>query len=219
MSSAARPRWKALALGLALLGYILLSLYVTRAAIHGSRLAATTAVVPILAVAVFASCRSRYRVLLLAACAALAAGAWWQADAIARHSIWIYFVEHCGSHLALAFAFGRSLRPSTTPVCTQIAATVHGHLDPALVAYTRQITVAWTVYFGLTATLSAVLFAADLMAWWTVFAGLLALPLAAAMFAVEYAVRLHRFPGMAHTGVFDGFRRYLRLARSPAPPG
>ncbi len=212
-------RWKALAVGLALLGYILLSLYVTREAMRGSPLAATTAVVPVLAVAAVASWRSRFRVLLLAACAALAAGAWWQADAIARHSVWIYFGEHCGGHLALAFAFGRSLRRPQTPLCTQIAQSVHGELSPPLVVYTRQVTVAWTTYFASTAVVSAVLFGAGLMTWWTVFAGLLALPLAAALFAVEYAVRLHRFPGIVRTGVFDGFRRYLRLARSPAPPG
>ncbi len=218
MIAAAQPWWKGIAVGLALLGYVLFSLYVTRSAVDGSPLAATTAVVPLLALAFLVAFRSRHRLLLLAACAAVAAAAWWHAEAIARHSIWIYFAEHCGGHLALAFAFGQSLRPTKTPVCTRIATSVHGALDPALVVYTRQITVAWTAYFVLTAVLSAALFAADLMAWWSVFAGLLAIPLAASMFAVEYAVRLRRFPDIAHTGMFDGFRRYLRMERPPAPP-
>jgi uncharacterized membrane protein len=218
VSSDAKPGWKAFFLGLVVLAYVLLSLYVTRSAVDGSPFAATIAIVPILALAAFVSFRSRYRVLLLAACVAMAAAAWWSAEVIARHSIWIYFAEHCGGHLALAFAFGQSLRRTRTPVCTQIAASVHGQLEPALAVYTRQVTIAWTAYFGLTAVLSAVLFAADLMAWWSVFAGLLAIPLAASVFAVEYTVRLRRFPDIAHTGVFDGFRRYLRMVRSPAPP-
>jgi uncharacterized membrane protein len=117
----------------------------------------------------------------------------------------------------MALVFGRSLIGQREPVCSRIAAIAHGPLEPRLARYTRQVTLAWATFFALNAGVSAVLFTCAPVGVWSLFANLLAVPLVALMFAVEYIVRLRRLPDVKHSTIFDGIRLYFRGERAPTP--
>ena len=57
---------------------------------------------------------------------------------------------------AHALFFGRTLFGGRVPLCTHFARMVRGELDPRVEHYTRQVTLAWTVYFVVIAAFGAV---------------------------------------------------------------
>ncbi|NNU42808.1 hypothetical protein [Ramlibacter montanisoli] len=67
---------------------------------------------------------------------------------------WLYLAQHAGVHLALAIGFGSTLRRGAEPLISALARRVHGSLSPAMERYTRQVTLAWTLYFVAMATAS-----------------------------------------------------------------
>ena len=173
---------------------------------------------PYLAVAVVLAWRSRHRYAWLLLCAALATLTWRHLGAIGDHAAWVYFIQHAGGNAMLALVFGRSLVGNRVPLCTRIAALAHDPMEPRLARYTRQVTLAWTVFFAANACISAVLFAYAPVVVWSVFANILDLPLVALMFAAEYIVRLRLLPDVKHVSIFDAMRRYIHLARTSPPP-
>ena len=72
-------------------------------------------------------------------------------------------------------------------------------------------------FFAANACVSALPFAYAPIVVWSVFANILALPLVALMFAIEYIVRLKRLPDVEHVSIFNALRGYFRLARTPPP--
>jgi uncharacterized membrane protein len=60
--------------------------------------------------------------------------------------------------------------------------------------YTRQITLAWALFFLANATLSALLYALAPLEAWSVYANLLTAPLVGVMFAAEHLVRMRALP-------------------------
>ena len=173
---------------------------------------------PYLAAAAVLAWRSRHRYAWLLLCAALAALTWRHVDAIGDHAVWVYFIQHAGGNAILALIFGRSLVGNRVPLCSRIAAITHVHLEPRLARYTRRVTLAWTIFFAANAGLSALLFAYAPIVLWSVFANLLAIPLVALMFAVEYVVRLRVLPDIQHVPILDGIRLYFHLGRASPPP-
>ena len=104
----------------------------------------------------------------------------------------LYFVQHVGTNLALGALFGRSLFGGQDSLVTQFAKLAHdGVISPAKARYTRQVTVAWTIFFFASAAVSTALFWLAPAAAWSVFANLLSLPLLALMFIGEHLIR-HR---------------------------
>jgi uncharacterized membrane protein len=103
-------------------------------------------------------------------------------------------------------------------MCTDLARLVHGELSPALTRYTRQVTVAWTLFFALVAGTSVLLFAFAPIAVWSTFANLLTPPLVALMFAGEYAVRVRVLPPEDRSNVLDAVRAYWRNTAPTAHP-
>ncbi len=107
---------------------------------------------------------------------------------------WLYFIQHVSINAVLGMIFGRSLLPGHEPLVTALARLVHKEMTPELLRYTRQVTVAWTVFFLASAALSVLLFVFAPIKAWSVFANILALPLVAAMFIVENEVRKRILP-------------------------
>lgn len=71
----------------------------------------------------------------------------------------LYFVQHLGTNLALGTLFGISLLGERQALVTQFALLAHnGKISPAQARYTRQVTLAWTLFFFVTAALSIGLF-------------------------------------------------------------
>jgi uncharacterized membrane protein len=100
---------------------------------------------------------------------------------------------------ATLWLFARSLAPGREPLVTAIARICRDRaLPPALVGYTRQVTIAWCVFLALViGVLAALALVASLEAW-SFFANVLAWPLVALMFAAEYAFRRFRHRGHEH---------------------
>lgn len=122
----------------------------------------------------------------------------------------LYLAQHVGVHLFLAFGFGSTLRAGRTPLITTLAARVHRHFTPAKAAYTRKVTLAWTLYFIAMAGLSLALYALAPFDTWALFANLLTPLAVVAMFAAEYVLRYRLHPEFERTSVADAIRSYMR---------
>ena len=196
-----------LALGVAGIGYVLGSHWLmTRA--PDAEWAALVVVGPMLALAALLAWQRRQR--LLATLAALATAALalqaWQGGGLAPGSI--YVAQHVAIHGLLAFVFGLSLQAGRESLVTALARRVHG-LTPAMAAYSRKVTIAWTVYFVTMAVLSLLLYALAPFALWAAFANL-ATPLAMlAMFIGEYLLRYRLHPEFERATLGQALRAYV----------
>ncbi|MCL2344763.1 MAG: hypothetical protein FWC58_02770 [Desulfobulbus sp.] len=152
-----------------------------------------------LAVAIAASAwRSRWRALLLPLFLAGVALLLLNVDQLrGNHIAWLYFFQHAGTMLLLAFVFGGTLQDDdAAALCSRlaIAITPAVALDADYLRYTRQVTVAWTGYFAISAALSVALFFLAPIEAWSVFA-IFVTPIAVgAMFAGEYLIRRRVVP-------------------------
>ncbi len=171
---------------------------------------AVLALAPVAAILVVAARRPKRRVPLLVVLAAAAILPWAGWETLERHFRGIYFLEHVGAALLLGAMFGRTLAPGCEPLCTRFARLLHGPLPLEEVRYARQVTLAWTLFFLGLATTSCLLYLGGSIAAWSVLANFLTLPLVAAMFAVEYAVRRRVLPASRHGGILDGIRAFWR---------
>jgi uncharacterized membrane protein len=102
-------------------------------------------------------------------------------------------------------------------MCSRIARLIHGELSATLARYTRRVTIAWALFFGLTTAASGALFAFAPLAAWSTFANLLTIPLVTLMFAGEYAVRLYALPSAERGGILDAVRAYWQPSRACPP--
>ncbi|WP_213308838.1 hypothetical protein [Paraburkholderia sacchari] len=173
---------------------------------HGFGLA--MALVPPLAIALVAAARSPRRGWLLPLWALAAAALWAARMPLAHHFEWGLYIEQVSFNFGMALVFGRTLVNARVPLCTQFATMIHGSLTPAVARYTRQITVAWTVFFVAIAAVSTLLFAAAPIVAWATFANYLALPLVGAMFVAEHACRRFVLRGERSARMLDAIRAY-----------
>ncbi len=121
----------------------------------------------------------------------------------------VYLMQECGLYGLLAFGFGRSLGPANVALCTRLADRLHGPLTPREVRYTRNVTVAWTVFFGALTLVILALYAWASVKVWSLFVNFMALPLVGLMFVVEYAVRRHALPQTERPGILASVRVFL----------
>jgi uncharacterized membrane protein len=125
----------------------------------------------------------------------------------------LYLGQHVAVHLLLAFVFGSTLAAGREPLVSALARRVHGSLTPAMAAYSRRVTVAWTFYFVAMAVLSIVLFATAPFVAWAAFANLVT-PLAiVAMFVGEYLLRYRLHPEFERTTITQAVRAYADRAQ------
>ncbi len=121
---------------------------------------------------------------------------------------WLYLAQHAGVHLALAGWFGSTLRRGAEPLITALARRVHDRFPPPMERYTRQVTLAWTLYFVGMATASLVLFAAGDFAHWSLLANILTPILTAAFFVGEYLVRYRLHPEFERVSLQRALQAY-----------
>lgn len=122
----------------------------------------------------------------------------------------LYYLQHLGIHLALAALFGLSLRGSGDALVTRLARQIMGeHLSPRKVRYTRQVTLAWTVFFLLNALLSTALFIWAPVSVWSLHANVLTGPLVGLMFLVEHLWRKAVLPPQERPSIAAVVRAYL----------
>ncbi|WP_322048428.1 hypothetical protein [Paraburkholderia sp. J67] len=177
---------------------------------HG--LGLTMALVPPLLIALGAAARSPRRAWFLPLWALAAAALWLARTPLAQHFEWGLYLEHASFNLGMALLFGRTLAQGHVPLCTQFATMMQGPgagaLPPAVARYTRQITLAWTVFFVAIAVISTLMFAFAPIVDWATFANYLALPLVGAMFVAEHACRRFALPGEPQAGMLEAVRAY-----------
>jgi uncharacterized membrane protein len=130
-----------------------------------------------------------------------------------RHTSLIYWIEHAATQSLLCVAFARSLAPGRESMCTMFARMVHGTLGPAMERYTRQVTLAWSVFFGAMASVSTALFFAAPVSVWSAFANFCTGPLIVLMFIGEYAVRRRVLPDVEHAGIVAGVQAFWKTPR------
>ena len=217
-----RPRSRvAPALGFAV--FICFAVGAHLAIVDGSRAPAVGAwlsVWPIVAFVAVPVIRSRRPLSAMLAVAAALVALWMAWPILERHFPSVFFVEHAGVNLALAIVFGRTLAGNREPLCTRFARLVHETLPPDVERYTRQVTIAWTMFFGFMFAVSCALYLPGLLTAWSLFAIILSPILIAAMFVAEYLVRRLVLPKWERTGVLSGIRAFARhfgVAQPDAP--
>lgn len=108
----------------------------------------------------------------------------------------------------VAALFIGTLRPGRVPLVTRMAAAERGTLSPELLAYTRNVTLAWAWLLS-AMTVAALLLALLAPLWlWSLFTNFLVYALMGLMFVGEYAWRRLRFRDVPHAG-FAAFVRSL----------
>lgn len=179
---------------------------------HGVGLA--MALLPPLAIALVAAIRTTHRAWLLPLWLLVCSVLWMARAPLAAHFDWGLYLEHASFNLMMAYVFGRTLVAGREPLCTHFAHMVHGTLTPRIARYSRQVTLAWTLFFLVTAAVSTLLFATAPTVTWSTFANYLSLPLVGVMFVAEYLCRRIVLRGEPHSSLFDAVRAYRQSEQS-----
>lgn len=129
----------------------------------------------------------------------------------------VYLGQYVVAQVCLGALFGRTLLAGHEPLVTRLALLVHKELPPPIVRYTRNVTVAWTLFFAGMGLLAILLYAFAPRAAWSAFINLLTLPCVVAMFVVEYIVRRLRFPWFGHASILAGVREFRRALDRTEP--
>jgi len=170
---------------------------------------------PMLALLAFYAARRGLHLLTLAALATLAGLVFqgWRGGGVAPTTL--YMLQHAGIHLTLATIFALTLRPGHEPLVTALARRVHGSLTPAMVVYSRRVTIVWATYFMAMAALSVALHALLPFEAWAVFANLVTPVAMVVLFVGEYLFRYWLHPEFERATLADAMHAYS--ARRAAP--
>jgi len=199
---------RVIALAAAAVAYVLVSHWLMTGA-PASPWNAVVVVGPMLGAASVVAWQRRRR--LLAALAALAAAGLvvqaWRGHDLPAGSL--YVCQHVAIHLLLALVFGLTLLAGREPLVTALARRVHGgSITPAMAAYSRKVTLVWTGYFVVVATLSLVLYAVAPFDVWATFANLVTPFAILFMFIGEYLLRYRLHPEFERATLAQAVRAY-----------
>jgi uncharacterized membrane protein len=133
----------------------------------------------------------------------------WSWPSLRQNVTLLFYVQHLGTNLALATLFGRTLFGGREALVTSFARLAQlGPMSPAKLRYTRQVTVAWTLFFLASVVVSSGLYWLAPAHAWSVFANLLSTPLLGLMFLAEHVVRNRVLPPEEHSTIADSIRGY-----------
>lgn len=210
VSLARAVRWVVIAAGA--VSYPFIAYYSTTPAAISTMpwLGVATSLTPALAILLWLTWQSSKKPALLLLWAAIGLVLWQFWGTLERNFSWAYFIQHAGTNLMLAAMFGATLAQGRQPLCTRFAEAVHRGLTPEMARYSRQVTVAWTLFFVAISLVSAGLFLLAPLEIWSVFANFLNLPLVLLMFAVEYRVRLYKLPTLEKHSILDGMLAFWK---------
>lgn len=170
-------------------------------------------IVPLMGLALAMAWRSTHRALWVAAWLAVCAGLWLARGQLGAGTQWLLLAQHVSINAALCLGFGKTLASGSVPLVSRLARIVHGELTPRVASYTRGATVAWTLFFGVNALLSTLLFALSPAPVWSAFVNLLSLPLLVAMFVGEYVARILLVPRSERSGFFEALGAYRQFSQ------
>jgi uncharacterized membrane protein len=133
---------------------------------------------------------------------------------IAVDGIW-----HASLNLFFLWFFGRTLRKGQEPLISQISRRLNDGLDARVAAYTRQVTVAWTIFFGMQLSGSALLYLFAPISAWSLFINVLNMPLLALMFMAEHLVRIMLHPDHARIPILKTIEVFTKDFAVPKKTG
>jgi uncharacterized membrane protein len=203
-------RWILIAAGA--IAYPVLAHYstATSAATTFPSLGVAVSLAPSLAILLWLTWRSPKRWIMVPVCVSVGLLLWSFWGTLERNFSWVYFLQHAGTYAMLAAMFGVTLARGRQPLCTRFAEVVHGSLTPEEVRYSRQVTLAWTLFLLAISLVSSALFFLANVEVWSVFANFLSFPLIMLMFVVEYGIRLRKLPHQKKHSIMDGVRAYWK---------
>jgi uncharacterized membrane protein len=114
-------------------------------------------------------------------------------------------IPHALAYLCILAVFAGSLLPGRRPIVTILAEKSRGALAPAIVRYTRRVTIAWCLFCAGQLTVSLFLLLLAPRWAWSLFVNVLNVPLLAAMFCGEFAWRRWRYGSRPQERLTDGF--------------
>lgn len=118
-------------------------------------------------------------------------------------------------NLFLLWLFGRTLLRGKVPLISQISRHINGELKPEVAEYTRHVTIAWCIFFGLQVITSLSLYVFAPIAAWSFFINILNLPLLILMFVGEKTFRTLRFPNHPKTSILKAIEVYSKDFAAP----
>jgi len=194
------------------IGAIYLGLsYLASSSTHPPLLAVLVTAIPIVAGLVAACWRTPLRIPAIVACVIALAVLSQYVDFLLSHAAWLYFFQHMGAMIALGIMFGSTLRTHEEALCSRMAQfSIATPLDARYLHYTWKVTLAWTLYFVLSAIISAGLFFAAPLEAWSLFAAILAPISLGVMFGCEYLIRLRALPDRPHFSIAETIESYQK---------
>ena len=121
-------------------------------------------------------------------------------------------ISHAAAYLFLLCYFASTLARGKEPIITRFARHVHGKMPPAMELYTRNLTIAWCVFFAAQLIASALLFAFAPLDAWSLFINLLNLPLLALMFVGQLVYKMFRYPEFPRTSIMQAVQAFTKDA-------
>ncbi len=114
-------------------------------------------------------------------------------------------------NILLTLVFGSTLLPGSKPMITQFAQIMKGDLDAKELRYTRQVTIAWVLFFILMSieTLLLALFASPFI--WSLFTNFINYLFLFLFFLVEYQIRISQFTELEHPRFVDFIRSLAKI--------
>jgi uncharacterized membrane protein len=209
-----RNKLRIAAFGVAGAIYLGLS-YLASSSTHPPLLAVLVTAIPIVAGFVAVCWSTRLRLPAITLCVGVLAVLSQYVDFLLSHAAWLYFFQHVGAMAALGIMFGSTLRTHATALCSRIAQfAIATPLDAHYLRYTWRVTLAWTIYFVVSAIISIGLFFAASLEVWSLFATVLAPISLGVMFGVEYLIRLRALPDRPHFSIaetIESYQKYVQL--------
>ncbi|MHB8264411.1 MAG: COG4648 family protein [Acidithiobacillus ferrivorans] len=207
--------WKGVLFLSVLIGYQMLT-YVDISAKNPNALVVLSAFIPIIVALFLVSRCARFKAFWIMMAAISGVIIWRNSATIAHYIGWICMVQRSALFTLLAFAFGLTLRSGHIPLVSRIAEMVHGPLNARLARYTRQVTVAWTLFFTALAILLFLIFFILGQHVWVLISGTASTVLIALMFIIEYVVRCRQIPISERGSMGAGVRAYFADRQSVA---
>ncbi len=138
---------------------------------------------------------------------------WRCGDVLASRVDRVVYLENLAFNLFLALVFAITLRPGHEALVTRLARALRGgEMPEPIVPYTRAVTAVWAIYFVAVAAISTLLFFTQSREAWSLFINVLVWPLTAAVFVIEYLVRLRVLRDFEHISLFATMRAFLHRA-------
>lgn len=185
--------------------------YLASSSTHPPLLAVLVTAIPVVVGFIAASWRTPLRLPAIALCLGALAVVSLRVDFLLSHAAWLYFFQHVGAMAALAIMFGSTLRTHAGALCSRIAqVAIATPLDASYVQYTWQVTLAWTIYFVVSAAISIGLFFGQSLEAWSLFASVISPISVPVMFGGEYLIRLRALPDRPHFSIAETFECYQK---------